>query len=280
MDQQKHIPRVNLHTHTSRCKHASGNIHDYCKAAVEAGISILGFSDHSPFPDHEYQPSRMDFSELPAYRREIEEARRVFPRLTILAGLEIDYRPVLGVNFYKEEFLEKQDLDYLIAGAHFLPAANGQPARHLDCEKPISLPLLREFVRTTIEIMETGLVSYIAHPDITALVCDRWTPDHRAAYKDIIEASLALNIPLEINAYGLRKKPIETVEGIRPPYPWLPFWELAAEYGIRAVAGADAHRPEDVWGNIEDAMAIGEKLGLPNRNHEVAQEIIRRRTQG
>lgn len=280
MDQQKHIPRVNLHTHTSRCKHASGNVHDYCKAAVEAGISILGFSDHSPFPDHEYPLSRMDFSDLPAYRAEIEEARRDFPRLTILAGLEIDYRPVLGVNFYREEFLEKLDLDYLIAGAHFLPAAGGQPARYLDCEKPISLPRLREFVRATVEVMETGLAAYIAHPDITAFVCDRWTPDHRAAYKDIIEASLALNIPLEINAYGLRKKPVETSEGIRPPYPWLPFWELAAEYGIRAVAGADAHRPEDVWGNIEDAMAIGEKAGLPNRNYEVAQEIIRRRTQG
>ena len=72
-------PRVNLHTHTRRCKHAAGTVADYCAEAEKAGIEILGFSDHSPFPDGEYAASRMDFSELPDYRREIEEARRNFP---------------------------------------------------------------------------------------------------------------------------------------------------------------------------------------------------------
>ena len=127
MNPQMKIPRVNLHTHTCRCKHAKGNIADYCEAALKAGISILGFSDHSPFPDAEYASSRMDFSELPDYRKEIEDAKQKFPQLTILAGLEIDYRPVLGSAFYREEYLEKLNLDYMIAGVHFLPAENGPP---------------------------------------------------------------------------------------------------------------------------------------------------------
>ena len=132
MNPQMKIPRVNLHTHTCRCKHAKGNIADYCEAALKAGISILGFSDHSPFPDAEYASSRMDFSELPDYRKEIEDAKQKFPQLTILAGLEIDYRPVLGSAFYREEYLEKLNLDYMIAGVHFLPAENGIPGKGKD----------------------------------------------------------------------------------------------------------------------------------------------------
>ena len=50
--------------------------------------------------------------------------------------------------------------------------------------------------------------------------------------------------------------------------------ELAAEYGVKTVAGSDAHRPEDVWGNIEDAFAIAEKFGLEIRNAEVARKIL------
>lgn len=270
-------PRINLHTHTRRCKHAAGTVADYCAEAEKAGIEILGFSDHSPFPDGEYAASRMDFGELPDYRREIEEARRNFPRLTILAGLEIDYRPALGPSFYQEEFLGKLGLDYLIAGVHFLPAEQGIPARSLGFEKPFSVGTVRKFVKETLRVMETGLAAYIAHPDITAIRCERWTPDLKAAYEDILAASIALDIPLEINAYGLRKPPVETEEGARPPYPWMPFWELAAEYGVKTVAGSDAHRPEDVWGNIDDAFSIAEHFHLANCNAETARKILLRR---
>ena len=106
-----------------------------------------------------------------------------------------------------------------------------------------------------------------------------WTPDLKAAYEDILEASLALDIPLEINAYGLRKPQVETEEGFRPPYPWMPFWELAAEYGVKTVAGSDAHRPEDVWGNIGEAFSIAEHFHLANCNAETARKILLRRNQ-
>ena len=54
MDDGNRPVRVNLHTHTYRCKHASGTVDDYCREAVKAGISILGFAEHTPFPDGEY----------------------------------------------------------------------------------------------------------------------------------------------------------------------------------------------------------------------------------
>ncbi len=103
----KQPQRVNLHTHTRRCKHARGEISDYCAEAVQQELTVLGFSDHSPFPGGEYASSRMDFSELSAYCEDIRRAREEYPKLKILAGLEADYLPSLGPSFYREVFLDR-----------------------------------------------------------------------------------------------------------------------------------------------------------------------------
>ena len=45
---------TNYHTHTRRCGHAVGEDREYAEAAVQAGLKILGFSDHAPqiFPEN------------------------------------------------------------------------------------------------------------------------------------------------------------------------------------------------------------------------------------
>lgn len=89
--------------------------------------------------------------------------------------------------------------------------------------------------------METGLAAYIAHPDITAIRCERWTPDLKAAYEDILKASPALDIPLEINACGLRKPQEETEEGA--PASLSVDALLGACRGIRREDGGRFRRP-------------------------------------
>ena len=39
----------NYHTHTTRCFHAIGKDEEYVKAAIQANIKELGFSDHTPW---------------------------------------------------------------------------------------------------------------------------------------------------------------------------------------------------------------------------------------
>ena len=39
---------ANYHTHTWRCRHADGTEREYVETAIEAGLKILGFSDHTP----------------------------------------------------------------------------------------------------------------------------------------------------------------------------------------------------------------------------------------
>jgi histidinol-phosphatase (PHP family) len=59
----KRLWTANWHTHTARCKHASGSVADYCAAAVAQGLADLGISDHPPFADGRWQSVRMDISE-------------------------------------------------------------------------------------------------------------------------------------------------------------------------------------------------------------------------
>ena len=65
----------NYHTHTFRCGHASGDVDDYCVAAKEHELQVLGMSDHTALPDNRWPRVRMDFSELDDYLGAIDRAR-------------------------------------------------------------------------------------------------------------------------------------------------------------------------------------------------------------
>ncbi len=272
--------KVNLHTHTDRCRHAVGSVRDYCLEARKYGLEILGFSDHGPFPDYEYNPDRMFYSDMPDYIGDIEKAQQEFPELTILKGLEIDYRPCLGKAFYEDEYVCRFGLDYLIGGQHYVTAGGKHSAWWLSYINPTPIFFLKEYVEAAVETMSTGLLEYFTHPDLIAMACDRWTPDHRAAMKDIVEAAKDLDLPLEINAYGFRKPYVDTPEGKRQPYPWHPFWEMAAGAGVKVVIGMDAHKPEDVYSNYAEVRAFADEFGFTVCNEAVARKILERKNNG
>ena len=67
---------ANYHTHTPRCRHATGTEEEYIQCAIDGGLKILGFSDHTPywFPEGYYTHMRMFPHQLPEY---CETIRRV-----------------------------------------------------------------------------------------------------------------------------------------------------------------------------------------------------------
>lgn len=60
---------ANYHTHTWRCRHADGTEREYVECAIEGGLKILGFSDHSPypFPDGYDSGMRMRLDQVEGY---------------------------------------------------------------------------------------------------------------------------------------------------------------------------------------------------------------------
>lgn len=248
----------NYHTHTFRCQHASGDVEDYCKAALEQGLTLLGMSDHTPLPDDRWPLVRMSLAQLPDYCAAIDAAREKFPQLRILKGMECEYDAAY-VNFYRDELCGRLGFEYLIGAVHYLPWQGGWEGMYKGTWNAAQLHAYADYM---IDTLRSGLFAFIAHPDAFGVAYLSWDNEAEACSRAILQVAQELNIPLEINAYGLRKPSIETPQGERKKYPLLPFWVLAAEYELEVVVNADAHRPQDVTVKMDEAATIAESNGL------------------
>ncbi|MDX9801835.1 MAG: histidinol-phosphatase [Spirochaetia bacterium] len=245
---------TNYHTHTFRCKHATGDAIDYAKTAWNKGMRTLGFSEHTPLPDNRWNNVRMDMDQLDSYDEAISKAQEAFPGLNIIKGMECDWVPEFD-NFYKEEFREKRDYKYLIGSIHWFKSEG----EWIFTYSPEAFGKAREYADLLIEMIESQSFDFIAHPDLFGLFSRKWTAETTAVSRAICEAAKSYNTPLEINGYGLRKPKIEAAEGIRYAYPVDKFWEIASDYGIEVVCNSDAHNPEDVNKSIDLCMEIADR---------------------
>lgn len=251
----------NYHTHTYRCRHASGDIADYVEYGRRAGLGQLGFSDHVPFPDGLWGESRMELSEAVPYARSIDEARAAEESrpdgLRILAGFECEWREDMAG--YLRDLAPALGLDYLIGGVHWIPVdGNWLSTSHISRPRE-----LRIFADYTVRTIRSGLFAFLAHPDVFCSRWHRWDAEAVACSRAILEAAVDTGLPLEINGYGLRKPYVSSADGYRPQYPFVRFWELAAEYGTTVIVNSDAHRPQDVGASIGEAREIAARWGLP-----------------
>ena len=242
--------RCNYHTHSFRCHHAQGEDEDYILRAIDAGISELGFSDHTPYPMGDYcSKFRMPLEDAKGYFDSLTALREKYrDQIKIYIGLEAEYYPRWFDGLLR--FLEDYPCDYLIQGQHFLGNEIDPKERYVSkpCEEESEL---ERYVMQTCEGMRTGVFSYLAHPDIFNYAGDDTV--YRKHMVKLCETAKELDMPLEINALGIR-------DG--RSYPIARFWKLAGECGCKAIFGCDAHQPEVVW----DAASYeaGKKLAGDN----------------
>jgi histidinol-phosphatase (PHP family) len=239
---------ANYHTHTPRCNHATGSEREYVEAALQAGLQILGFSDHSPcvFPGNYVSWHRMKLEELEDYVAAVLALREEYKdRIQIPLGLELEYFPGLMPQLLP--ILREQPIDYLLLGQHFLGDEIGEPyCGHATDDKKI----LERYCDQTIEGMQTGLFLYLAHPDLIYFTGDDHT--YRNQMRRICREAKGCGMPLEWNLLG---------QCIGRNYPDMRFWEMAAEEGCDVILGWDAHAPN----------SMGNTAAL-----EFAQDAIRR----
>lgn len=242
---------TNLHTHTTRCRHARGTEIEYVEAAIEAGIQKLGFSDHTPywFPGDYYSRFRMFPDQLPEYVDTVLSLRKEYAdRIDIHLGLEAEYYPA----FFPELMARLRDtpVEYLLLGQHYIGDEIGD---HYSGWATADETLLRRYCAQVADAMYTGLFTYLAHPD---LICFTGDPDtYRSHMRTVCKASNDCGVPLELNFLGMREN---------RHYPNLEFWRVAAEEGCSVVFGCDAHAPQDLketqW--EEKALLLAQQLQL------------------
>jgi len=248
----------NFHTHTYRCKHAAGDVGDYCKVAVELGMETLGFSDHSGLPDNRWPGSRMPYDDVPHYTAAIEQGQRDFPQLTVLKGMECEYIEEFH-SYYEDELLGERGFDYLVGASHVVPIDGQWTGAY---EADWDGHSLRAYADYTVNMMETRLFNFIAHPDLFGNCYRTWDADAQACSRDMLVAAKELGVGMELNALGFRKQAMQKPDSPFPLYPWMPFWELAADIGAPMIVNSDAHTPGDLQACAGRAHMVRVDLGL------------------
>ena len=224
---------ANYHTHTPRCNHAIGSEQEYINAARLAGLKTLGFSDHTPyfFPGDYYSTFRMRPEELPGYVSTLQSLKAQYEgTLELHIGVEAEYYPKYFDRLHA--YLQEQQVEYMILGQHFV---GNEPEGTYSGRETEDKGLLEAYVRQSIAAMDTGLYTYMAHPDILNFVGPQ--KDYAEWMGLLIREAVDHNLPLEFNFLGFR-------EGRN--YPDQRFLELVAQAGLPMVLGCDAHRPENL----------------------------------
>lgn len=233
----------NLHTHTARCGHADGLDVQYVESAISAGFKILGFSEHIPYKEMRLPNCRMYYEHKDEYFNSIRKLKKEYKDLIqIKVGFEIEYMDS-HVDYIREMY---KYCDYMILGQHCKYIGY-----EYDCFCSDNDVLV--YVEQIEKALDTGLITYVAHPDYYMLGRREFSSVCAEAAHRIAKASIAYNTPLEINLngfhYGKKKylqcmdtetKPIYTESY---PYPFRAFWEIIASYDCKVLFGYDAHSP-------------------------------------
>ena len=257
---------ANYHTHTYRCGHAEGDEREYTEAALQAGLQILGFSDHTPYDffdsDPRNRPMRMKPEELPGYAASVRAlADKYRGRMEIRLGVEAEYYPKYFPRLL--ELLRENGVEYMILGQHFLGNEIGDIYSGRPCSDRKELA---RYVSQTAEALETGLFTYFAHPDLFHFTGSDEV--YKEEMRRLCRVAKHTQTPLEINLLGLR-------DGRH--YPDERFWRIAAEEESSVILGCDAHEPRHVSDpeSEKKALRMVNELGLTLLDRVTLRPILK-----
>lgn len=239
--------KINLHTHTFRCRHATGEPEEYIKRAIENGVEVLGFSEHAPFlfPNSHQSSYRLPVEEAEDYFSEINALREKYKdQIKIHIGFEMEYYPL----YFKDmlDTAKKLGAEYLILGQHAIyneyPNGKFTTGLHQSTAQDLT-----EYVNCIISGIKTGLFTYVCHPD--NIIANDDLAHYNNEMTRLCQAAKQHDIPLEINFYGIRDN---------RKYPDEKFWEIAGKVGVKVCFGFDSH---DVASAFDAAsIPVAEKL--------------------
>ena len=257
---------ADYHMHTPLCRHAAGEPTEYAARAVEMGLHEIGFTDHSPMRQDDFDNWRMRADQLDEYVEKVRRAQREHPQLIIRLGLEVDYLP--GHEDWIRELAGRHPWDYFIGSVHYVSDS-------WDVDNPEKLARWKD--RDAFEVWtiyferlamaaESKLFEIIGHADLPKKFGFIPKQDCTPIFTRFLDAAKKADVAIELNTAGLRKDCKEI-------YPSPKLLKLAHERGVPITFGSDAHAPREVGMDWERAIELARAVGYSQR----CQFVQRRR---
>lgn len=247
-----------LHTHHQRCGHARGALREYVEAAIDAGLDIIGLSDHTPQfgdpRDHPLPGVSMAKSQFDGYLAEAFALREEFRgRIEVLVAVESDYYPEHEARY--REILSAYQLDYVIGSVHVLDGIDlFRPDRWVGLDDRELRGARERYCDMVARSAGTKIFDVLGHIDVIKAVCPRIAEIDTPAVDRMVQEIARADVVVEINTSGKTKE----CGGWYPSYEIL---ERARRYGVKVTFGSDAHDPERVGDEHEEVRALLRELG-------------------
>jgi histidinol-phosphatase (PHP family) len=243
------------HMHTYLCRHAVGTPREYAAQARKLGLTEIGFSDHSPMREDNFDDWRMRLDQLDEYVELVRAAQRDYPDLRIRLGLEIDFLPD-QLNWIRD-LSHRFAWDYFIGSVHYVTTGwdVDNPAKVSEWHKHDPWEVWSIYFERLILAVESGLFDIIGHADLPKKFCYYPTQDCTPLFQKFLNTAGKRGAVIELNTAGLRKECAEI-------YPSPAFLRLAHDAGVGITFGSDAHAPDEVGLNLDAAVALARELGF------------------
>jgi histidinol-phosphatase (PHP family) len=260
---------INLHTHT----HFSDGSHppeEYIRQAEEAGLTLLGFSDHSPLPFENTFALREE--KVQAYCDSVVALKQQQTNgMKILLGMEVDFIPGMGFSF--GYFRENYPLDFLIGSVHLVRNGTQEGLWFIDGPDPATydegLNLLfggdiragvTAYYHQINEMLLTSKFEIIGHLDKIKMHNRGHFSEEAPWYEALVDETLALikekDVIVEVNTRGMYKKRSAT------HFPGPAILRKIKDLGIKVIISSDAHRPAEVANLFPETLAMLDAFGL------------------
>ncbi len=241
--------RIDLHNHTTLCRHATGSMQAYIQKAISQSIDVFGFSDHNPMAfDTKY---RMSFAEQKSYEKEVLALKEQYQdEIEILLAYEVDFLP----NYLDERVL-KAPVDYLIGSVHFIDEWGFDNPEFIGTYESQDIDLIWQKYFDAVKAMaQSGHFDIVGHLDLIKVFKFMPKKEVKIIANDALNAIKKANMAIEINAAGYRKPTGEA-------YPSRELLELAFEKDIPITFGSDAHAVEQVGFKRAEVESLAQSIG-------------------
>ncbi|HLS27675.1 MAG TPA: histidinol-phosphatase [Opitutales bacterium] len=243
------------HMHTPLCNHAEGEPEEYAAVAEERGLKGIIVTCHNPIPGGWASDVRMAPDELDHYVQMVDRARQAMEgRVDVRLGMESDYVP--GMERWLTKLHESHEFNHILGSVH--PQVPHYFERYFRGDWFQYQQLYFEHIARA---AESGLFDTMAHPDlIKNLAPHEWILERIWPYiLRTLDRVAETGVAMELNTSGLNK----TVPEMNPGPEIL---QEMAKRNIPVVIGADAHVPERVADQFEEAMNHLKEAGYNSIN--------------
>src|SRR5258708_4094436 len=196
---------ADYHMHTPLCRHAVGEPTELAAQALALGFEEIGFSDHNPMAQDDFDDWRMRDDQLDEYVAKVEQARRDHPALTIKLALEVDFIP--GYEDWIRDLAARHPWDYLIGAVHYVSEAWAidTPVKLAEWKHRDPFEVWTAYFERLTLAAESGLFDIIAHADLCKKFCFYPKQDCEPLFRRFHEAAALRGVAMELNTAGLRK---------------------------------------------------------------------------